>query len=167
VQKGPFHFLEAARIVKEFHPNAQFVIAGDGYLLPELIDRACHMGLQDNVIFAGKVNGREVRELYKQASCFVMPSTSEPFGLVALEAIAHHVPTILSRQSGVREVVNDAFHVDFWDVDKLADCIATVLREEALHYHMRSQATNVLHTLTWENQAAKILSVYDRANIRL
>lgn len=165
VQKGPFHFLEAARVVREHVPEAQFVVAGEGYLLPELVDRACAMGLANAVIFAGKVDGREARELYKHAACFVMPSTSEPFGLVALEAIAHGAPVILSKQSGVREVVPHSFHVDFWDIDKLADCIVTVLQDEPLAMQLRSEAARTLHHLTWENQAGKVLAVYNKARM--
>jgi glycosyltransferase involved in cell wall biosynthesis len=165
VQKGPFHFLEAARLVHERNADARFVIAGDGYLLGELVNRACASGLQDVVIFAGNVRAEEVQELFRRASCFVMPSTSEPFGLVALEAVAHGVPVILSKQSGVREVIPHAFHVDFWDIEKFADCILTVLREEPLALQLRSEAPAILRHLTWENQAAKVLSIYN--NVRL
>jgi glycosyltransferase involved in cell wall biosynthesis len=166
VQKGPFHFLEAARIVHHHRPDVQFVVAGEGYLLPELVDRACNMGLQSSVMFAGKVNGAEARELYKHASCFVMPSTSEPFGLVALEAIAQGAPVILSKQSGVAEVIPHAFHVDFWDIDKIADCIATVLREEPLAVQLRSEAPHTLQRLQWGNQAEKVISIYDKVRMR-
>lgn len=166
VQKGPFHFLEAARIVRGHRSDVQFVVAGEGYLLPALVDRACAMGLQDCTIFAGKVNGAEVRELYRRASCFVMPSTSEPFGLVALEAIAHGAPVILSKQSGVAEVALHALHVDFWDIEKLSDCILTVLREEPLALQLRSEASMLLQHLTWENQAAKVMSIYNQVRLR-
>jgi len=163
VQKGPFHFLEVARIVHEHNPKVQFVVAGDGYLLSELIDRACAMGLQDCMIFAGKVSSHEARELYRSASCFVMPSTSEPFGLVALEAIAHGAPVIVSKQSGVREVMPHSLQIDFWDVAKLADCVLTVIREQPLATQLRTEAAHTLHHLTWEHQATKVISVYDKA----
>ena len=166
VQKGPFHFLEAARIVHAHLPNARFVLAGEGYLLPELIERSCSLGLSEDVIFAGRVTQNEAKSLYARARCFVMPSTSEPFGLVALEAIAHGAPVILSKQSGVSEVVSHAFHIDFWDIEKLADCIITVLREEPLALQLRSEAVHTLHRLTWENQAARVLSVYDKVRTR-
>ncbi|HLC76199.1 MAG TPA: glycosyltransferase family 4 protein [Candidatus Peribacterales bacterium] len=167
VQKGPFHFLEAARTVHNMNPDVRFVMAGDGYLLSELMERSLSMGLHDAVIFAGKVSNHEARKLYEHASCFVMPSISEPFGLVALEAIAHGTPVILSKQSGVREVVPHSLLVDFWDTEKLADCILTVLRETPLALQLQSEAPRVLQHLTWENQAAKILSVYDKARINL
>ena len=165
VQKGPFHFLEAARLVHEMNRDARFIVAGEGYLLPDLIERSCAMGLQDSVMFAGKVSHTEARKLYTHASCFVMPSISEPFGLVALEAIAHGTPVILSKQSGVREVVPHSLLVDFWDTEKLADCILTVIREEPLAMQLTAEAPHVLSHLTWENQAAKVLSIYDKARI--
>ena len=90
-------------------------------------------------------------------------STSEPFGLVALEAIAQGAPVILSKQSGVSEVVPHSLRVDFWDVDKLADCIVTILREKPMAQQLRSEAVHTLHHLTWENQAAKVLSIYHKA----
>lgn len=162
VQKGPFHFLEAARIVHDVNPNTRFIMAGDGYLLAELINRAISMGLQDAVIFAGNVSTHEARNLYRRAACFVMPSTSEPFGLVALEAIAHGTPVILSKQSGVAEVVTQSLQVDFWDTEKLADCILTILREEPLAMQLKIEAPRVLQKLSWENQAGKVLSVYHK-----
>lgn len=161
VQKGAGYFIEAAKRVSEFRPDARFVVAGEGYMLPELIGKACHMGLSDRIVFAGKVTNAEAKKLYKQASCFVMPSVSEPFGLVALEAITHGAPVILSRQSGAAEVVSNALLVDFWDTDKMADCIVTVLREPALGKEMRAQTPRILNNLTWHRQASKILSVYD------
>ncbi|HRH94111.1 MAG TPA: glycosyltransferase family 4 protein, partial [Candidatus Peribacteria bacterium] len=95
VQKGAPHFLRAARKVADMRPDVRFVIAGNGYLLPELISQACELGLADKIIFAGKVSSDEAKALYAKASCFVMPSVSEPFGLVALEAITHGAPVVL------------------------------------------------------------------------
>ena len=89
-----------------------------------------------------------------------MPSLSEPFGLVALEAISHDTPVVLSRQSGAREVVEHCFTVDFWDTDKMADCVLTILREEPLAQQLTSEAPRVLQRLTWENQATKVHDVY-------
>ncbi len=160
VQKGAVYFLEAAKEVVKKNPDAKFVIAGEGYLLPELIGRACDMNLSEHVIFAGKVNSKEAKQLYRKADCFVMPSVSEPFGLVALEAITHGAPVILSKQSGAAEVVHNAFHVDFWDTAKMADCILTILREEPLRTQMRSETPRILTNYTWNNQAGKIMNIY-------
>ncbi len=160
VQKNPLQFLDVAKRVRDFRGDAQFVMAGDGAMMPELLDRACALGLQDSIVFAGKVNSREARSLYASADCFVMPSVSEPFGLVALEAIAHGTPVIISRQSGVSEVLDHAFKVDFWDTDKMADCILTILREQPLAQQLRAEAPRLLQKLSWENQAQKIHSIY-------
>lgn len=160
VQKNPLQFLEIAKRVVAIQPDVQFVMAGDGQMLPDLMLRACAMGLGRNVIFTGKVNKREAEALYREADCFVMPSLSEPFGLVALEAIAHDTPVILSKQSGAAEVIEDAFKVDYWDSDLMADCLLTILRDEPLSRQLKSQASNVLNRLTWENQASHIKSIY-------
>lgn len=162
VQKGVPYFLKAAQEVVRFNPNVKFVIAGEGYLLPQLIEQSHGMGLSDHVMFAGKVTSAEARKLYAKASCFVMPSVSEPFGLVALEAITHGAPVILSRQSGAAEVVSNSFVIDFWDTHKMADCILTVLREEPLVRQMRSETPRILGNLTWQNQAGKIMNIYQK-----
>ncbi len=161
VQKGARYFIEAARLISDKNPDVRFVVAGEGYLLPELIHQACDMKLADKIVFAGKVTSAEAGKLYAHADCFVMPSVSEPFGLVALEAITHGAPVVLSRQSGAAEVVKNSLSVDFWDTKKMADCILTILREEPLRKEMRSQTHHILTNLTWNKQAGKILSVYD------
>jgi len=160
VQKNPWQFLEIAKKVVKHRPETQFVMAGDGPMLSELIDRACELGLSENVIFTGKVSRREVQSLYDAADCFVMPSLSEPFGLVALEAIAHHTPVIVSKQSGVAEVLDHAFKIDYWDADLMSDCILTILREDALASQLKAEAPRVLHRLTWKNQANHVRSLY-------
>jgi len=160
VQKNPVQFLNVAKAIHEHRPDVQFVMAGEGNMLEELLDKTCELGLAENVIFTGKVSRKEADHLYKHASCFVMPSLSEPFGLVALEAISHGVPVVLSKQSGAAEVCDHAFKVDFWDTDYMADCILTILREDPLSEQLRSEAPDVLGRLTWENQAAEVQSVY-------
>lgn len=160
LQKNPRQFLQIAKRVHALNAKAQFVMAGDGPMLPELLREACDMGLSDVMTFTGKVSRREAMALFASADCFVMPSLSEPFGLVALEAIAHGVPVILSKQSGVSEVIHHGFKVDFWDTDKMSDCILTILREEPLARQLRSEAPHLLRTLTWKNQARAINAVY-------
>jgi len=161
IQKGPMHFLEMASMVHRHDPDVQFVIAGDGHMLPSLVHQSVKLGLQDCIVFAGKVSSDEARKLYTQASCFVMPSLSEPFGLVALEAIAQGTPVILSKQSGASEVIGHAFKVDFWDTEKMADCVLTILRETPLASQLTAEAPRVLQRLTWENQAGKVVSIYE------
>lgn len=160
IQKNPWLFLDTARIVHDLQPDVQFVMAGDGPMLNTLIDRSCELGLSDSLVFTGKVARKEVDSLYRSASCFVMPSISEPFGLVALEAISHGVPVILSKQSGAAEVIDHAFKVDFWDTERFADCILTVLREQPLAEQLTSEAPRILQKLTWTNQAQAVQSIY-------
>lgn len=162
LQKGPHQFLEMASAVHEMRSDVQFVVAGDGGMLGELIEHSVTLGLRDNMIFAGKVSNDEAQKLFAQADCFVMPSLSEPFGLVALEAIAQGTPVIISKQSGVSEVIGHAFKVDFWDTAKMADCVLTVLRENPLAHQLTSEASHVLRKLTWEHQAMAVRSLYQQ-----
>lgn len=159
-QKNPWQFLEAAKLIHDTNPDARFVMAGDGPMLENLIERACDLGLTGSIIFTGKVSRKEADVLFRQASCFVMPSLSEPFGLVALEAIAQGTPLVMSRQSGAAEVIEHCFKVDFWDTDRFADCILTILRDQPLADQLRAEAPRVLQKLNWTNQAAQILSIY-------
>lgn len=159
-QKNPWQFLQTAKIVHEHNPATQFVMAGDGPMFSDLVDRACELGLSDCIVFTGNVGRNDVGDLYRKASCFVMPSLSEPFGLVALEAVSHGVPVVLSKQSGAAEVLDHCFKVDFWDTERFADCILTILREEPLAQQLRAEAPYILRRLSWQNQAQHILSIY-------
>jgi glycogen synthase len=159
-QKNPWQFLEAARLVRTVRPETTFVMAGEGPMMRDLMDRACALGLTGSVIFTGKVSRTEADQLYRDASCFVMPSLSEPFGLVALEAISHGTPLVMSRQSGAAEVIEHCFKVDFWDTERFADCILTILREQPLADQLRAEAPRILQKLSWSNQSAQILSIY-------
>lgn len=160
VQKNPWQFLEIARRVADHRQDVQFCMAGDGPMLGNLIDRACTLGLADRVMFTGKLDRTEVRSLLQEADCFVMPSLSEPFGLVALEAVAHGTPVIVSKQSGVAEVLDHAFKVNFWDADLMADCLLTILRDEPLANQLKAEAPRVLQRLNWKNQAGAVQSIY-------
>lgn len=160
VQKNPWQFLETAKVIHELRPDVQFVMAGDGGMLNELMERSCELGLTDCMAFTGKVSRDQVSSLYRQASCFVMPSLSEPFGLVALEAIGHGVPVVLSRQSGAAEVIDHSFTVDFWDTERFADCILTILRETPLAEQLIAEAPTILKRLSWKNQAGAVSSIY-------
>lgn len=162
LQKNPWQFLEIAKLVREKRPDVQFVMAGDGPMLRELIDRTCELNLTDCMAFTGKISRSEVDLLYRSASCFVMPSLSEPFGLVALEAIAHGVPVVLSKQSGAAEVIDHGFKVDYWDAERFADCVLTILREQPLAEQLKSEAPRILRRLNWTNQAGNVLSIYQQ-----
>ncbi|MDD5469697.1 MAG: glycosyltransferase family 4 protein [Candidatus Peribacteraceae bacterium] len=162
LQKGPIQFLEMADKVRRFRPDTQFIMAGEGGMMEEIVQKVRELNLQENVALAGKVSSAEARKLYRKADCFVMPSLSEPFGLVALEAIAHGTPVVISKQSGVSEVVGHGFKVDFWDTEKMADCVLTILREQPLANQLRTAAPRSLQYLRWENQAKHVRSIYEK-----
>ena len=127
-QKGPDYFVEAAAKVVPHVPDVLFVMAGSGDMLPRMIERVNALGIGENFRFTGFLRGREVEEMFSIADLYVMPSVSEPFGLSALEAINYETPVVVSRQSGVAEVLRHSLRVDFWDIDRLADLIINASR---------------------------------------
>jgi glycosyltransferase involved in cell wall biosynthesis len=131
-QKGPEHFVEVARRVADHVPEAEFILAGTGDLLPRVIERAVELDLADRMHFAGAVKGQEVDRLYRAADVCVMPSVSEPLGLVALESLRNGTPCIIPKTAGVAEVLHNAMRVDFWDVDDMADKVIGVLAHATL-----------------------------------
>jgi len=138
-QKGPRYFLDAARRVAAFVPTARFLIAGDGDELPAMMARAADLGLADRVFFTGGLDRAGVDAVLRMADVCVMPSVNEPFGIVALESLQSGTPCIVPRESGVAEVVRNAFSVDFWDIDEMTNQIVALLRYPALHAELRLQ----------------------------
>jgi glycosyltransferase involved in cell wall biosynthesis len=126
-QKGPEYFLDVARRVADHVPDAEFILAGTGDLLPDMIERAVELDLADRMHFAGAVKGDEVDRLYRAADVCVMPSVSEPLGLVALESLRNGTPCIIPKTAGVAEVLRHALRVDYWDVDDMADKVIGLL----------------------------------------
>jgi len=141
-QKGPDYFVEVAARVIQFVPDAQFIVAGTGDLLPRMIERSVELGLAGAMHFAGPLSGPDVDRAFRAADVCVMPSVSEPFGLVALESLRNGTPVIVPRTSGVAEVLSHAFKSDFWDVDRMADQVVALLRHPELwqEMHERSRA---------------------------
>jgi len=165
MQKGPEFFIAAARQVLEVLGDVRFIMAGSGDLMGRSMQLAARMGIADRVLFTGFLRGAEVEQVFRMADLFVMPSVSEPFGLVALEAISHDVPVIVSRQSGVAEVLDRALKVNYWDVGDLAGKIVAVLRQPALHAALRDSGWQALGKLSWNESARQCLDAY-RAVVR-
>lgn len=163
MQKGPEYFIQAAKRVLEKMDNVKFVVAGTGDKIQELIEMAARAGIGPKVVFTGFLRGDDVEKVFKMADVYVMPSVSEPFGIAPLEAISHDVPVIMSKQSGVSEVIEHALKVDFWDTDEMANMIIAVLRHPPLGATMREHADLEVRKLTWEGAAAKCLEVYETA----
>lgn len=160
LQKGPDYFLDAARRVLDVRPDVNFVMAGEGDMLPFLIERSAAIGLNQRMAFTGFASRDEVRQLYDRAAVFVMPSVSEPFGLVPLEAMDRGVPTIVSRQSGVSEVIQHVFKVDFWDSEATAARILAALQYAPLATELRRQGLREVRRITWQDSAAKTRHLY-------
>lgn len=160
LQKGPEYFIEAARRVLEKVPNVRFIVAGSGDMALRMIEMAAALGIEDHVLFTGFLRGRDVERIFRMADCYVMPSVSEPFGIAALEAISHDVPVIISKQSGVAEVLTHALKVDFWDTEEMANKIAAVLKYPPLSQTLKGHGDLELRRLTWDGAAARCVGVY-------
>ncbi|PIE22644.1 MAG: 4-alpha-glucanotransferase [Planctomycetota bacterium] len=160
-QKGPDYFLEAARRVIDIEPKVKFVMAGSGDMWPEMVERAARIGLARHIHFTGFLRGPEVDRMYRMADLYVMPSVSEPFGISPLEAMAQDVPVIVSKQSGVSEVLTNALKVDFWDVDDMADKILGVLRYRSLREVLRREGRAEVKELRWEVPAKLVKDIYE------
>jgi glycosyltransferase involved in cell wall biosynthesis len=160
LQKGPDYFIEVANNVLKFEPNTLFVIAGDGDMLPRVIHRAHELGISDKVIFTGFLKGEEVHKAFQMADLYVMPSVSEPFGLVALESLKNRTPIIISKQSGVSEVLRHCIKTDFWDINRMTDAIVNVLRHPALHEELRENSNAEVRKFNLDEPARKVRDVY-------
>ena len=163
MQKGPEYFIAAAKRVLEKIDNVKFIVAGSGDMATRMIELAAEMGIGHKVLFTGFLRGGDVARVFRMADCYVMPSVSEPFGIAPLEAMSHDVPVIISKQSGVSEVLTHVLKVDFWDVDEMANKIIAVLRHPPLGQTLRQHGTMDLHNLTWEGAAKKCTQVYGEA----
>jgi len=160
LQKGPDYFVEAAKKVLDIDPNVKFILGGTGDMLPRMIERVAQLGLADKFIFPGFLNREEVMKLNKIADVFVMPSVSEPFGLVPLEAMAQETPAIISKQSGVSEVLNHVLKVDFWDVNDMANKILAVLHYGTLNRQLKQHGLVEVRNMTWDKPASKCVEIY-------
>lgn len=160
-QKGPDYFLEAAARVLRVLPDVRFVLSGTGDMLPRTIERAAQLGIAGSVHFTGFLRGEEVERMFALADIYVMPSVSEPFGISPLEAMALDVPVIVSRQSGVSEVLANALKVDFWDVEDLANKIIALLSYPALREALLAEGRHEVERMTWEDRGRTLRGVYE------
>jgi len=159
-QKGPEYFLEAAARVARVRPDVKFVVAGSGDRLGSTIELAAKLGLARNTHFTGFLAGADVERMYAMADVYVMPSVSEPFGIAPLEAMALDVPVIVSRQSGVSEVLRSALKVDYWDVQGIAEKILAVLAYPELSRTLQDEGKAEASAMRWDAPAAKLKDAY-------
>ncbi|MBO4764759.1 MAG: glycosyltransferase [Bacteroidales bacterium] len=162
-QKGPEYFIEAAYKVLQKTDNVRFVMAGSGDLLNRSIRRVAQLGMADKFHFTGFLRGADVQKMFALSDVYVMPSVSEPFGISPLEAMQSNVPTIISKQSGVAEVLKYAIKVDFWDIDGLADAIYGLVTYPAIAKMAGEKGYDEVNSLKWDHAAAKIKDVYQAA----
>lgn len=159
-QKGPEYFVQAAARVLEHVPNAVFVMAGSGDMLPRMMALVEDLGITESFRFPGFVRGAELERTFSTADVYVMPSVSEPFGIAPLEAMSYDRPVIVSKQSGVSEVLRNALKVDFWDVDKMASQIVGLLELPELRRVIVERAREEIRDIHWDAAAEKLVPIY-------
>lgn len=162
LQKGLSFFLQAAAIASERFDRFVFVIAGDGEQRNELIELSVALGIADKVIFTGFVRGQAWRDLYGLSDIFVMSSVSEPFGLTALEAAQHNNAVLLTRQSGVGEVLHHVLRYDYWDTQRLADQLVNLAVSRSLRSELADNVKIELGQMSWDKIAKRFMHEYIR-----
>jgi len=160
MQKGPEYFIEAANLLLKKMNNVRFVMAGSGDLMNPMIARVAELGISDHFHFTGFLKGSDVNQMLRMTDVFVMPSVSEPFGIVPLEAMQFNVPVIISNQSGVAEILENAIKIDFWDTYAMADAIYGLLNYGALATHFKKEGKHEVENLEWVNSASAVTEVY-------
>ncbi len=160
MQKGPEYFVEAACLVLKKMENVRFVMAGSGDKMTSMIKRVAELGMADKFHFTGFLKGDDVYNMFKLTDVFVMPSVSEPFGIVPLEAMQADVPVIISNQSGVSEILKHAIKIDFWDTYAMADSIYGLLNYPSLSGFLKKSGKNEAGNLKWRNSALAVRKIY-------
>jgi glycogen(starch) synthase len=159
-QKGPEYFVDAARKVADRLPHVHFVMAGSGDFLPQIILKVANLKLSSRFHFTGFLRKPDIDKILSYTRVYVMPSVSEPFGITPLEAIQAGVPVIISKQSGVGEVMNHALKVDFWDTDAMSQAICSVLQHNSLSETLRKNSAEEINSITWEKAARNVKTLY-------
>jgi len=160
LQKGPDYFIETANKVLEFEPETKFIFAGDGDMMPKIINRASELGISDKIIFTGMLRGEEVHKAFQSADLYIMPSVSEPLGLVALEGMKNGTPILISKQSGASEVLNHALKTDFWDINEMTNKIVSVLRHDPLKEELTKNTKLEVKKFNLDEPARKVKDIY-------
>lgn len=161
LQKGPDYFIRTAKRVLQFRPNTLFIVSGSGDMEYQMIRQAADEGISDKVFFAGFLRGDDLDSVYQAADLYIMPSISEPFGITPLEAISNGTPVLISKQSGVSEVLSHALKADFWDIDDMADKIISTLDHSSLHENLRDNGYKEIQKSSWPVAAEKCVNVYN------
>jgi glycosyltransferase involved in cell wall biosynthesis len=167
MQKGPEYFLQAAKKALEFMDNVKFVIAGAGDMMHQIIKLAVGLGIGHKVLFTGFLCEADVKKAFEIADLYVMPSVSEPFGIAALEALNHDVPVLISKQSGVSEILRHVLKVDFWDTNEIANKMVAVLKNPPLQMTLREHGDLEVRKLRWQGVAEKCAKIYEELTVTI
>jgi len=160
MQKGPEYFVEAAAKVLKNNHNVRFVMAGSGDMMNKMINLAAERGIADRFHFPGFQKGKQVYEMLSASDVYVMPSVSEPFGISPLEAMQMGVPSIISKQSGCAEILNNVIKTDYWDIDAMADAINSIVTYPAMYNQLREDGLAEVAQITWDKAGAKVINIY-------
>ncbi len=162
MQKGPEYFVEAAaRVLKNDH-NVRFVMAGSGDMMDKMITLAAERGISDRFHFPGFQKGKQVYEMLKASDVYIMPSVSEPFGISPLEAMQMGVPSIISKQSGCAEILDNVIKTDYWDIDAMADAIHSIITYQAMYQQLREDGLDEVAKITWDKDGRKVIDIYNK-----
>ena len=160
MQKGPEYFVEAAAKVLKNNHNVRFVMAGSGDMMDKMIALAAERGIADRFHFPGFQKGKQVYEMLKASDVYIMPSVSEPFGISPLEAMQMGVPSIISKQSGCAEILDNVIKTDYWDIDAMADAIYSIVTYPAMYNQLREDGLAEVNQITWDKAGAKVIAIY-------
>ena len=161
-QKGPEYFVNAAYKVMEVDKDVHFVMVGSGDMYNRMVALVAKSGMADRFHFTGFLQQNEVNKILSLSDVYVMPSVSEPFGISALEALQFDVPIVISRQSGVSEVVDNALKVDYWDSDAMADAIYAIVKYPAMYKSLSELGREEVNNIKWYDAGLKVRCIYDQ-----
>ena len=162
IQKGPDYFIKMAQKVLKEEEKVYFLLVGSGDMEKYIMRMAAELGISDRVLFVGWLKGNDLAHAYQAADLFVMPSVSEPFGIVPLEAMINNTPVLISKQSGVAEVTRNVLKVDFWDVDEMANKVLSVLAYDSLNNQLIQTGREEVRDINWQKAAHKCLNIYNK-----
>jgi len=160
-QKGPAYFVNAAKKVLDKTDDVRFVMAGNGDMFRQMIRYAAQLGISNKFHFTDFLKGDDVTHMFSISDVYVMPSISEPFGISPLEAMRSNVPVIISKQSGVAEVLKNAVKIDYWDEDAMADAIYGLIKYNGLSKMFIKKSKQEVDSMKWDKPAKEVKEIYD------
>jgi len=164
-EKGVQLLVEAAPQVLREHPGAKFVIAGSGPMEGQLREMVRQSGLEQKFYFTGYIDNATRNQLFASATAAVFPSLYEPFGIVALEAMACGTPVVVADTGGLGEIVSHGQNgLKFYpgNAPSLAGNLVRILKDRELQQKVREEAKNTLQTFDWDKVAAATIEIYQR-----